>query len=87
MAEYIDREAALEIIKRTSGDYAAAFSEVARHPVADVAEVKHGKWIPQVEYNFEKHEDDLAGYCCSECDLFYIVEHNFCPNCGAKMKG
>lgn len=38
MKEYIEREAALEIIKRTSGDYTAAFSEVARHPAGDVVE-------------------------------------------------
>lgn len=55
-------------------------------PAADVAEVKHGEWIPQIEYNFEIHDDDLAGYCCSICGLFYIEQHNFCPNCGAKME-
>ena len=27
MSDYISREAAMEIVKRTSGDYAAAFSE------------------------------------------------------------
>lgn len=28
MSEYIEKEKVLEIIKRTQGDYAAAFSEV-----------------------------------------------------------
>lgn len=45
MAEYIRREVALEIIKRTSGDYAAAFAEVREAPAADVAELVHGRWI------------------------------------------
>ena len=39
MAEYIEREFALNVVKRTSGDYAAAFVEIAHAPVADVAPV------------------------------------------------
>ncbi len=34
--EYIDREKALEITKRTSGDYATAFSMIRQLPAADV---------------------------------------------------
>ena len=37
-----------------------------------------GKWI-----------EGTQGYYCSECetiDRFYF-EHNFCPNCGARMGG
>ena len=32
--EYIDRNAVLEIVKRTNGDYATAFSEIRKLPVA-----------------------------------------------------
>jgi hypothetical protein len=39
MPEYIAKSAAMEIVKRTSGDYAAAFSEIRKLPAADVAEV------------------------------------------------
>ena len=39
MKEYIEKEKALEIIKRTQGDYAAAFSEVRKLPAADVISV------------------------------------------------
>ena len=39
MSDYISREAALEIITRTCGDYAAAFAEIRKMPAADVAEV------------------------------------------------
>lgn len=39
MKEYIDREIALEIVKRTSGDYATAFCEIAHAEAADVVEV------------------------------------------------
>lgn len=37
--EYIDREKAMEIVKRTSGDYAAAWTEIRQLPAADVAPV------------------------------------------------
>ena len=39
MKEYIEREAVLEIVKRTSGDYVAAWSEIAHMSAADVAPV------------------------------------------------
>ena len=44
MSEYIKREDALDIVKRTSGDYAAAFVEIAHLPAEDVAEVRHAHW-------------------------------------------
>lgn len=37
--EYISRDFALDVVKRTSGDYAAAFAEIAHAPAADVAPV------------------------------------------------
>lgn len=39
MAEYIERGFVLDVVKRTSGDYACAFSEIAHAPAADVAQV------------------------------------------------
>lgn len=40
MSDYISREAAMEIVKRTSGDYAAAFSEIRKLPAADAEPVR-----------------------------------------------
>lgn len=62
-------------------------------PDADVAQVRHGKWIEtQVETG-----DPFGGgnyytidvYACSECgEMFDISEaRNYCPNCGARMDG
>lgn len=58
-------------------------------PAADVRENVRGKWI------FEKGDgmtcDD--GWYCSNCkhgfhtNVPYFSEYNFCPNCGADMKG
>lgn len=43
MDEYISRRDALEIVKRTGGDYAAAFSEISRMPTADLVEQSYRK--------------------------------------------
>ena len=39
MSDLIRREDALEIVKRTSGDYATAFSEISKFPAVDAVEV------------------------------------------------
>lgn len=79
MAEYIERETAMDIVRRTSGDYAAAFTELRRLPPADVASVRHGRWIKRKTWNF---------HVCSECSFEtppYTSFMNYCPNCGATM--
>ena len=88
MADYIRREEAMEIVKRTSGDYAAAFVEIRRLPAADVKPTVHGRWIDHM----------VRDWCCSECGeeidkvrkvdgYCYDDKPNYCPNCGAKMDG
>jgi predicted RNA-binding Zn-ribbon protein involved in translation (DUF1610 family) len=57
-------------------------------PAADVVEVKHGKWA-------EAHDTSGHNYQrCTECgiyiqDIFFANDYdaNFCPNCGADMRG
>lgn len=60
-------------------------------PPADVAPVRHGRWIDLVEQN-EEYEDT---YKCSACGDWFILyegtpqehEYYYCPHCGAKMDG
>lgn len=47
-------------------------------PSADVAPVRHGRWI-------EATRDDPCYYVCSICGKMVDIEENYCPNCGAKM--
>ncbi len=49
-------------------------------PAADVVEVKHGRW--ELIDGAEPRR-----YGCSECKILVWMEYNYCPNCGAKMKG
>lgn len=44
MADYIKREDVLEIIKRTSGDYATAFAEVRKLPAENVIPATQWTW-------------------------------------------
>ena len=58
------------------------------------AEPKRGRWI----YCEDSMADCVDGYRCDQCGFFvpwdykhkgidYIQDYNFCPNCGAKMRG
>lgn len=83
MAEYIERNRVLDVIRRTSGDYAAAFSEITRIPAADVAPVRHGRWV------LKEISKGIEAYDCSECEfelpLNPIYFPEFCEECGAIM--
>ena len=95
MAEYIEREAAIDAIMkvyvRTAGYKTRervfeAEEAVHRLPVADVAEVVHGRWYML---------DDCAnaGLYCSACGrrvhreefAYKKLKSKYCPHCGAKM--
>lgn len=79
MAEYIERGFALDVVKRTSGDYAAAFAEIAHAPAADVAPLVHGRW-EEIRDPYGK----IEGWLC-KCGREVKCKYNYCPNCGAKM--
>lgn len=84
MAEYIKREDALEITKRTSGDYATAFAEIRKIPAADVVPVVHGEWGTG-RFNLETGDYEEQ---CSHCRNFSKeYDKPYCPNCGARMGG
>ena len=99
MAEYIDKRELIEFIKDTrlrlpydSKDFHTRdimllnFEQyVTLMSAADVAEVKHGKWLLETQPNGKPY-----CYHCSVCDddFHYIgitMVSDYCPNCGAKM--
>lgn len=93
MAEYIERESAIDAIMAvyvgTAGYKArervfAAEEAVQRLPVADVAPVVRGRWV------------HLCGdeWCCTNCGFVISTEGSWekpekkhCEECGAKMDG
>ena len=54
-------------------------------PTVDAVEVVHGKW--QERRFICMDSEVMLGYRCSECNLTFDAETNYCPNCGAKMDG
>lgn len=91
MADCISREAAIDtafdyrvdvIENDYDRGYQTAVKDIAKAlnaiPAADVRPVKRGKWTNG------KYRDI---YACSVCGDIVVVRKNFCPNCGADMRG
>ena len=101
MDEYIEREAVHDLVRsltkyawtspdntghRVTVDADDVNFGVDKIPYADVAPVRHGRWV---------HEHISEGYAwvmCSECEavihkILIRKRLNYCPNCGAKMDG
>ena len=97
MTDYIKRTDAVKIAEkyglangsvlgRHTGLADCIARDISELPVADVAEVVHGRW-----------EKQSGLYSCSECGMTCpydvqadVIEYwacNYCPKCGAKMDG
>ena len=88
MDEYINRERARFEAKR----YFKNMDEIQEDldmlfcmlPAENVAPVRHGRWIEQERYTFG------VMYDCSVCGNRILDNGhswNYCPNCGADMRG
>ena len=88
MAEYIEREAAINDVFEAYADGRSAYIALEAIPAADVRPVVRGKWI-------EAHDTSGHDYeRCSECgtyieSIYFANDYNvnYCPNCGARMDG
>ena len=64
-----------------------AFNEI---PAADVQPVVRGEWIdirPLKQDSLERIAIKGAHNKCSRCGRICFFKENFCPNCGADMRG
>lgn len=98
MAEYIDRE---KLLKRFNIDdmmnvngtlisLREAQETISNFPAADVAPVRHGKWVHSRYENCSEQFEMVKCSCCGHeayAIAFYVRGGNYCPNCGAKMDG
>ena len=115
MAEYIEREAAVNLILETPFTMSMCLSEQECHgmnrakqifarlveqsiPAADVRENVKSKW-EDVEITMITEDNapsEIVSMFCPNCKRYHnevyhygnpIENANFCPNCGADMKG
>ena len=99
MAEYIKREDVLALGRPALTTYSIldpdleyiSARDVMKLPVADVVERKKGKWEDVVS-----DDNEFLIHACSVCGHGYhmsfdfngnIYFYNFCPHCGADMRG
>ena len=82
MAEYIERELAIEALSRGEGCENVCRRAIERILSADVVPVRHGRWIDCKEDPNEKY-CSVCNHERNACNSWW----NYCPNCGAKMDG
>ena len=88
MAEYIDRDAALREIERREalmvGDkrvsVAAMKSFIKNRPAADVAPVRHGRWILEAHDERANYRWNVTAECSECCDEQKEIWAGFFPN-------
>ena len=90
MTEYIERKAVRDTLYDADAITMSGVKILNQFPGADVAPVRHGRWVKIYENGEPKVEQHQVGVFCSKCmnvpkDRF--TESDYCPNCGAKMDG
>lgn len=89
MSRYIDADRLIDDIRPfaeydsnlNNKDWVRRFEVVIdNQPTADVRENVRGEWI-------DRGKDMTIRWQCSECGRRDTHIYNFCPNCGADMRG
>ena len=97
---YIERETAIKSLLNDSPEQVSYSREDAADCIrymdaADVAPVRHGRWLNKKEWHLGRWVAWLECSCCGEHDdnaemyemlPFGAGPSNYCPNCGAKME-
>ena len=94
MKEYIERAQLLKNLgydekRRADVLPGSTFDIVLKEPAADVAEVRHGRWNPEICESISKRNRliEYKVYSCSLCGRSNgRVKKKYCPNCGARME-
>ena len=104
MTEYIEREAISEEIRKyyyknpPNFSYGEGFDRgldraqraILDAPAADVAPVRHGRWIC-IRKGYGEYECSVCHGVDSDCSDYYgthvVTEQDYCPNCGSHMDG
>ena len=80
MTEYIERKALRDTLYDADAITMSGVKILNQFPGADVAPVRHGRWLPQVVLG-------QKAWDCSECKTLGSPHWKWCPVCGAMMDG
>ena len=84
MTEYIERKAIRDALYDADAITMSGVKILNQFPVADVAPVRHGRWIDGDPYCPICRKDKFRGL---DADVWADWQPDYCPNCGAKMDG
>lgn len=84
MYEYIERKAIRDALYDADAITMSGVKILNQFPVADVAPVRHGRWIDGDPYCPICRKDKFRGL---DADVWSDWQPDYCPNCGAKMDG
>lgn len=84
MYEYIERKAIRDALYDADAITMSGVKILNQFPVADVAPVRHGRWIDGDPYCPICRKDKFRGL---DADVWADWQPDYCPNCGAKMDG
>ena len=98
MAEYIEREKfrkfAMEMTDSNEIKFECCYpywqfnKAIAEMTAADVAPIRHGRWI-LVDKSYGEYECSVCHARDSNCSDYYgahnVTDQDYCPHCGAKM--
>lgn len=92
MARYMDADA-FEVVgmKDVSDEFAAGvqfmLEQLDKAQTIEARPVVRGEWKAIEDKLWNLDFPVVVGYECSECRTWGHDEYNFCPNCGADMRG
>ena len=84
MYEYIEWKAIRDALYDADAITMSGVKILNQFPVADVAPVRHGRWIDGDPYCPICRKDKFRGL---DADVWADWQPDYCPNCGAKMDG
>ena len=86
-SEFVSREAAKQAVIEAVGRGHSPFNAIVMLPAADVRPVVRGKW--ERKEGAGQYYEVRCSVCGSRPPQDYsgwVVESNYCPNCGADMR-
>lgn len=85
--EYIDRVAIRDLLYKEDAITMKGVAMINTFPAADVEERANGAWVEKYAVTIDNEVIEFGYYSCSKCEFKSGWIYNFCPRCGADMRG